>query len=157
MEKFKKCLRKFLKEMRNYKYTVIVSIAFLFVIILLLGAYRILMPSNNTAKYGNRLEGIEEVEVDKSQMKKLLKALNDDEQISEASARIDGKIVKVFITVNDGVEPDAAKGKTNTVLANFTEEQIKYYDFEVFIKCSVEKEGYPIIGYKNRSNPSFLF
>ena len=157
MNKFKKYLRKFLKEMRNYKYTLIASLCFLLLIILLLGVYRFFMPANSDAKYGNRLQGIEEVEVDKSQVKTVVKALEKDEQIQSAKVSVDGKTVNVILTVTGSTSVDDAKKKPDLVISNFSDDQKKFFDFEVFIKSAEGKEGFPLIAYKNKSSAGFSF
>ena len=56
----------------------------------------------------------------------------------------------------DSTSIDAAKGISKLFLDEFSESQISYYDFQIFVtKESSEENNFPIIGYKHHNNSEF--
>ena len=108
-------------------------------------------PEDELAVYGNRLEGIEKVQITEKKEKEVIDFIKKDENITDVSISIQGKIINVIIK---------AKGKKNTVdkmeekgteiIKKFSEEEIKFYDFQFFIKN--EDANYNLMGYKNKKN-----
>ena len=43
----------------------------------------------------------------------------------------------------------------NIIIDNFTDEEKKFYDFQVFITCEAKQELYPMIAYKHCNNQVF--
>lgn len=105
----------------------------------------ILFPNDRAAVYGNRLDGI--VELDKNTNSKVKEAVGS--VASKVSVRTSGKIINVFITVNDDVNRDNAKNLASKVLETFSAEEKEYYDVQLFItKNNKEAKEFPIVGYK---------
>lgn len=86
--------------------------------------------SNN---YGNRLDGISEVEISKSDIKGLKNTLEEKNEVSEASVRIQGKIVYINIVFNNDVSLDTAKNIAKDTLNSFDDDEKAYYDFGYFL------------------------
>ena len=118
---------------RNKKLLVVIVI-FLVALVGAVQLKNILFPSGG-AIYGNRLEGIEEVEVSKDLDKQILELLKDG--IMKADVRISGRIVNIHITVNGDVSVATAKSYADKTLTLFAEKQLKYYDIQVFMKKDV--------------------
>ena len=134
---------KLIKEIKKNKYTSIAVLSFVILLILLFILYKAIMPSLGTPVYGNRLDGIEEVEITNEKINSL------DEKVST---------VNTVVTVIEGTKAATAKKITDVVLKEFDEDQVAYYDFQVFIKSENDKEdNYPIIAYKNKSNDKFSY
>lgn len=83
--------------------------------------------------YGNRLDGISKVEISKSDMKELKKILEEKAEVSEASVRVQGKIIYINIVFNNDVNLDTAKGIANETLNSFDDDEKAYYDFGYFL------------------------
>ena len=103
----------------------------------------------STAVYGNRTEGIEAVEITEDQKKAVTDALTA--HTNETKIRIAGKLVNIIIHTKGNVTLDEAKGMGPTILAIFTDEQKKFYDFQFLIDNSENQTQFPIIGYKQHS------
>ena len=102
-----------------------------------------------TAVYGNRLDGIDAVKITKEQKQQVKDVLKD---VSEsAEVRVAGKLVNIIIETMPETDLAAAKAWDKPVLAVFTEEQKKFYDFQFLIDNSENQQQYPIIGYKQHS------
>ena len=138
---------------RNKKLLVVIVI-FLVALVGAVQLKNILFPSGG-AIYGNRLEGIEEVEVSKDLDKQILELLKDG--IMKADVRISGRIVNIHITVNGDVSVATAKSYADKTLTQFAEKQLKYYDIQVFMKKDVESKEFPIIGYKHQDKSGFTW
>lgn len=147
-----------LSEIKKNKYTSIGIIAFIVLLILVFIIYKAIMPSLGTPVYGNRLDGIEKVEITSTKINELDKVLEEESYVTNAKTNLSGKTLNTVITVKEGTKASTAKKITSKVLSKFAKDQIAYYDFQVFIKNENNKEkSYPIIAYKNKSNESFSY
>ena len=135
---------------KRNKGTVIAIIIFILLVVLLFQIKNIFFPNSGKAIYGNRLEGIEEVEISKDTYKKVEKSLAED-SVSKVTTDIAGKLVKIFITVNEDVDLEKAKSYGGKAIEPFTAEQKNYYDFQIYIEKKGDNEHFPIIGYKHHS------
>lgn len=86
------------------------------------------------SKYGNRLDGIEEVELADSFLEDIETKLKEDELIVDANVRLQGRIVYIVFEVNSDVSIDTAKLMAFNTLENFSEEELKFYDISYLIK-----------------------
>lgn len=143
---------------KKNKYTSIVIL--IFVLLAVLGAFiiKIFFSSGNLATYGDRLEDIENYKIDSEQSNKLKKELKALDNVTDVSYDLKGKIVNVLITVSKDTKVADAKKLADSVLTYFEDDQIKYYDYQVFISSEDEtNKSYPIIGYKGSSEKVFSF
>lgn len=102
-----------------------------------------------TAVYGNRLEGIESVKITKENKEAISAALRDTTK--SVKIRVAGKLVNVIIETLPETALADAKNMATTVLANFSDEQKAFYDFQFLIDNSENQDQYPIIGYMQHS------
>ncbi len=148
-------MKKFIK---NNKLVVVTFIICLIFVILVFAVKLTFFPDEARAIYGDRLDGIEKVEITDSKQDKIVSALENLDTVKEASCDIKGRILNVLITVNDDVDLNTAKGLTTTVTDNLKKEQTSYYDIQVFIsKDNEDDASFPIIGYKHQDKDSFAW
>ena len=105
-----------------------IIIALLILIVMVIGlciAYDKIF-ANNSGKYGNRLEGIEKVNVKPKQKKEIKKNI-----------------------IKDDVGLDKAKEIYTKLMEKLTDEQKKYFDIQVFLNKKGKDENFPTIGYKH--------
>ena len=108
-------------------------------------------PEDEYAVYGNRLEGIEKVQITDKKEKEVIDFIKEDENVTDASISIQGKIINIIIKLKDKkntVEKMEEKGAE--IIKKFSEEEVKFYDFQFFIKN--EEANYNLMGYKNKKN-----
>ena len=149
---------KLINEIKKNKYTSIAVVVFIALLLLLFIIYKAVMPSLGTPVYGNRLDGIEKVEITTTKMGELDGKIENEKYVSSCKTNVSGKTVDIVVTVIEKTKPKDAKKITDVILKEFDEEQVAYYDFQVFIKSENSKEtGYPIIAYKNKSNDNFSY
>ena len=67
-----------------------------------------------------------------------------------------GRRINIIMTVVDDMGKEESKKLTDNITSFFSENQIGYYDFEVFVKKEATSENdFPIIGYKHHNSSSF--
>lgn len=149
---------KLMKELKENKFTTIVFLIFLGLFLIGALIFGLVMPKTGKPIYGNRLDGIEKVEVTKDQTNELVKNLKDKDYVTSASTHISGKIINVLIETKEGTSIKKAKTLKTIVLKAFEEDQKKFYDIQLFITNeNKDAKGYPLIGYKNSSEKNFVF
>ena len=134
-------------------------IAFVIVILAVLAiciAYESIFANNN-GKYGNRLEGIEAVNIKTKQKNEIKKNIESLEISSSIKVYLTGKILKATVVVNDDIGLDKAKETYGKVMEKLSDDQKKYFDIEIFLDKKGEDESFPTIGYKhhNKENISW--
>lgn len=123
-----------MKVMQKHKFTVFVILIYMAVVIF---GFVIYNQSNSDLYYGDRLDGIEDVPIEESQYDELEKELKENKYVSEVSHHLSGKTLNVIITVVADTSLSNAKKIGSMVLSTLTEEQLEFYDIQVFIKEDV--------------------
>jgi len=132
----------------NKGFTVIIVLALVLVIILAI-IFISLMKGNSSNKYGNRLDGIEDVKIEKEVYDGIKEEVMATELVEEVSTRLQGKIVYTTIILKSDTSDSKAKEIASNTLDNYTEEQLKYYDFSYFLKWTTEEGNKVITGNKH--------
>ena len=140
----------------NRGFTVIISLSFILIIILLI-IFLSLLKGNSSDKYGNRLEGIENVKIDKEVYNGVYEEVKATEQVEDISIRLQGKIVYTTIILKNDTSCDRAKEIASNTLDNYTEEERNFYDFSYFLKWNKEEETVVITGNKHYNMDSITW
>ena len=140
---------------RKNKFVIIAIGVFLILVVLGFQIATIFFPEEGTALYGDRLDGIEEVELSNSKLTKIESNLKSDGAVKEADVSVAGKIVEVIITVQDDTSVDTAKALNTKVLDSLSNKEKKFYDIQIFVKKDSEATDFPIIGYKHHAKDTF--
>ena len=140
---------------KNNKVTVIAFIICVIFVILVFALKLTFFPNEGTAIYGDRLDGIEKVEITDSDQKNIIKSLEEKDEVKNADTDIKGRTLNVLITVNDDVELDSSKALTSSVIDNLKKDQTGYYDIQIYISKDNDDTRYPIIGYKHQDKDEF--
>lgn len=146
-------MKKKTNKLLNFvKKNVLLSILILiFVLIIILGLVMIrvlIFPHYSNDKYGDRLENIETVKLSNSRFDEIKNKFESVDGFNIDKIELSGKIVNIYIKVNDDFSVNSAKDNSSKLVSLFSEEELAYYDFQVFVTGNGEK--YPIIGYKNK-------
>ena len=146
------------KEIKGKKNTLFVVIFFVAIIIVASMFYNFLVPSTGKPIYGNRLDGIENVNITEEQETDLDSIIEKNSNIVNSEVNLSGKTLNIVIYFNGSTESNDAKSFVTFLLEPFSKEQLAYYDIQVSIENENEEvAGYPIIAYKNRSEEDFAF
>ncbi len=140
---------------RKNKFVIIAIGVFLILVVLVFQIATMFFPEEGTALYGDRLDGIEEVELSNSKLTKIESNLKSDGAVKEADVSVAGKIVEVIITVQDDTSVDTAKALNTKVLDSLSNKDKKFYDIQIFVKKDSEATDFPIIGYKHHAKDTF--
>lgn len=140
---------------RKNKFVIIAIGVFLILVVLVFQIATMFFPEEGTALYGERLDGIEEVELSNSKLTKIESNLKSDGAVKEADVSVAGKIVEVIITVQDDTSVDTAKALNTKVLDSLSNKEKKFYDIQIFVKKDSEATDFPIIGYKHHAKDTF--
>ena len=140
-----------MRFVKEHKFTVFVIILFILVVVLLYFSYNLFFTNGGKPEYGNRLDGIEEVEITKADQEKMESEIKKDKGVTNVSFDISGRTLNIVITVGNDVSVDDAKKIGNNSYASLNEKQIRFYAIQVFIKKEDSaKNNFPIIGYKQK-------
>lgn len=140
---------------KKNKFTMIAIFCFLLLVILLVQVKNTFFPNMGKAIYGNRLEGIENAKISDKELTTLKDTLKKNDTINKVSTIVSGKLVNVIITVGDDLGLEQAKKLAGEIYKEFTTEQQKFYDFQVFIQKTSDASDFPIIGYKHHNREGF--
>lgn len=135
-----------------------IAILFMTVIIVMIVILALLIfplySSRSGSVYGKRLEGIKNVKIEKDVSNNIKKFYKDTEKIEKVTTDLKGKIYNILVYVNDGVDLNEFVDHSKNVLSNFSEEQLSYYDIQIFLISNSKENKKTIIGYKNKDSES---
>ncbi len=139
------------------KKTFIIIVIFLIVMFLLGLLVSSFFIDATNAGYGNRLDGIKEVEISKTELEGISSKLEEDDKVQTADTRISGKTINIVMTLEDSVSVKNAKTLATLVKEQLSEEEMEFYDVQLFVDKSTAEEAFPIIGYKSHTNADFTW
>jgi len=118
---------------------------------------KVVLPDQEISLYGNRQE--ETVTIPNTRMTETINLIKEQEFINSANAYIGGVlIVNIVIDVKKDTKLLLIESMLDKVMALYTDDEKKDYDFQVFVTCKEDTEensAYPIIGYKHKTSLSF--
>lgn len=144
-------MKKVWKFILNNRIYIVLILFVIFCIFGFVALKAYLDPVDEYAVYGDRLDGIEEVEITEEKKNEIIDFIKSDENITDVSINIKGKIINISIKATTEENTiDKMKDKSKEVVEKFKKEEIEFYDFQFFIKN--EDANYNLIGYKNKKN-----
>lgn len=143
---------KFIKKNKSIVVAVLILIAIAVTIFIVKDT---VMFDESQAEYGNRLEGLDKVQVTDEQIKQIKSNLKDNTKSVDVSTS--GRTINIIIEVKKDTSVEDAKSYANKALETFTDEQKSYFDIEALIKNDEDKEHYPVIGYKHKTRESYTW
>lgn len=106
---------------------------------------------SSKSSYGDRLEGIETVQITDDIKNNFLDTMKKDELVSDVSFKAVGKVVYITLSFKENVSLVEAQSKALASLMNFEEKYLEFYDFNYTLKSNATEtsEGFLIMGAKN--------
>lgn len=153
-----KKIGKFLKEHRIFTMLMaIVIVCFVLIMTVLINVFGGF--GNEANKYGNRLEGIDQIEITEKKQSDFENNITNNEKIKSVDILVQGKIVYITMIVESGVMLEEAKGIALKSLDEFSEEEKEFYDFGFTLKqpATDNSEGYIIEGAKNKNSTKLIW
>ena len=108
-------------------------------------------------KYGNRLDGIDKVKISNETFEGVKKEVTDTELTEDVSTRVQGKIVYTTITLKSDTSKDKAKEIASATLDNYSEDELKFYDFSFFLRWNGEEADTVVTGNKHHNLDSITW
>lgn len=147
-------LKKWIKENRGL--AIIIGLSIVLFLILLIVFLQMLLGGSSD-KYGNRLDGIDKVKFDNDVFDGVKIEIEDTGLTEKSSIRLQGKIVYTTIELKSDTSKDKAKEIAAATLDNYTEDELKYYDFSFFLKWASEEGDTVITGNKHHNLDSITW
>ena len=144
MKKFFKWLKGLI--LRHKILTLICLMAFTIIIVMLYIFFSLFIGTND--KYGDRLKGIEKVQISKKTKSSIVEKLESKDEVTKASVRIQGKIIYINIKFKENVSVARAKEIAAISLEEFDKDEKSFYDIGFYLIGEGEK-GFKITGNKN--------
>ncbi len=146
-----------MKTMRKNKSTVVVILIFIILIFAALAVQDWFFPDERKAIYGD-IEGLEEHQFTEDLQEALTTKFKENAAVKEVSYIVkEAKLITVVLTLTDETTIDSAKTVPNLILENVEEKYLTFYDWQVMITKDIEQEGFPLIGYKHHTLPTFTY
>ena len=142
------------KKFKKYYKWVVVSLVIITVLVLTILIYKNLFQDT----VSERLESVDKYKVTKKEINIVKESLNELVDVSDIDIYTNYKIIKIFINLQEDIKFDDINEALDESINNFNEENLKFYDIEVFIDCEDEESKiYPKIGYKHKTNSEFTW
>lgn len=153
-----KKIGKFLKEHRIFTMLMaIVIVCFVLIMTVLINVFGGFGDDSN--KYGNRLEGIENVEISQKKQDDFESNIANNEKVKSVDILIQGKIVYITMMIEPNVVLEEAESIALKSLDEFTEEEKSFYDFNYTLKqlATENSDGFIISGAKNKNGTKLIW
>ena len=142
---FKK-IRDFYRNNRVYSILMIISTICIMAIITAVILY--FLGQTNKDKYGNRLDGIENVEFKKENISVIEDSFLNNELVDSVNIEVSGGIIYVNIVLKSGKHSDS-ESIVQTSLELFSEDVKNFYDIQFVVdnKDKETEDNFPVMGY----------
>lgn len=145
-----------MKFIKRNKFTVLIILAFVSIIVIAALVRSVFFINTGQPVYGNRLDGIDDVKIEESRYKKIEDKIKKNDKVTNMDINLSGKTINVIMTVKDNVSKKDAKSIADTILKEFSKEELAFYDIQVYVKKKDAKQNdFPIIGYKHHLSSGF--
>ena len=114
-----------------------------------------IIPHSYRSLYGDRLDGIEDVKLEQSDLNKVAEKLESKDGVDKASSNLKGRLINFEVTLEKDQGPSTGKELGSTILKAFDKEELEYYDIQLFIDGKSDK--LPVIGYKHKTSNKFVW
>ncbi len=152
-----KKIKKFLKEHRIF--TMLMAIVVVCLVLIITVLINVFYMGNGSNKYGNRLEGIENVQISDSRQSDFENNIANNEKVKKVDIRVQGKIVYITMQIEPGVKIEEAKGIALKALDEFSDEEKAFYDFNFTLKqnSTENSDGFLISGARNKNGTGLIW
>lgn len=152
-----KKIKKFFKEHRIF--TMLMAIVVVCLVLIITVLINVFYMGNGSNKYGNRLEGIENVKISSSKLSDFENNVANNDKVKNVEIRVQGKIIYITMQIEPGVKLEEAEGIALKSLENFSEEESAFYDFNITLKqnSTENSDGFIISGAKNKNGTGLIW
>lgn len=150
-------MKKFIRNNKAICFMLLIIIACFIMIVALLFKY--FYFGSGGSKYGNRLDGIETVEITDNKKEEVVNFIKESKGVEDATVTVTGKIIYIRIVLAAGTNIDAAKAAAVKTIDKFSDEEKAFYDLHYTLVCakSEKDEGFTIMGSKNINGTNLIW
>ena len=142
---------------KKHKFTFITLGVILVIVIIGIFLLKMVLPDYKKGYYGNRLNDIDKYQISNDTINRVKSELEKQEGVQKVSYHAEGRLIGINVTVSKDLPFDQAKEEVKVILPIFSEEELAYYDLQVFLLCEEESDSYPKIGYKHKTSDTFVW
>lgn len=150
-------MKKLIQENKTLFILIIIAIICMVISAILLLKY--FYFGNGGSKYGDRLEGIENVPISEEYKSSIASKISEDELVKSANILVTGKRVDIKIVFESKASLVDAQNVALKSLDNFSDNEKAFYDFEFTLKQEADEstEGFLIMGAKNVNGTNLVW
>jgi hypothetical protein len=150
-------MKKIYYENKTLFILLVIALCCILVSIILLFKY--FYFGNGATKYGDRLDGIEKVEITDDKENTVKSSIESNKLVDSASVDISGKIIYLKITFKETASLVEAESVAVKSLDNFSDDEKAFYDFEftLYQAPTDKNEGFKIMGAKNVNGSNLVW
>ena len=135
-----------MEYIKKHKLTAFVILVYIIVIAFAYFIYKLFIGSSGLPVYGDRLDGIENVPITDEQKDAIVAKLSESDFVLKVTRPyLNGKILKVIVTIADEASLQATKDLSGKIVEVLDNDQRAFYDIEYFIRkeysCTLEATG----------------
>lgn len=148
----------FMKSILKSKKNIIILVISIIILIFLFWVIKTIFFEGEGNKYGDRCSDRNEFKLSNDTIKKVEKRFKEIEEVKDAEVYSQLCTVKIIIKLKEDVSLDTIKETASDALSLFSEEELSYYDFSLFVSSDdKESETYPINVNKHNSREDFAW
>ena len=132
----------------NRVYSILMLISTICIVSINTGDILYFLGQTNKDKYGNRLEGIENVEFKTESINTIKDSFFTNELVDSVDIEVKGKLIYVSIILKSGKHSDS-ESLVQSSLELFSDEVKSFYDIQFIVdnKDKEVTENFPVMGY----------
>lgn len=150
-------MKKILKWIKKNTGLFIVILLTLVLLAFILVIFVKLLKGNSSDKYGDRLDGIDDVKIATETYDGVREEVMDTQLVEEVSVRLQGRIVYTTILLKSDTTVKNAKKIASNTINNYSDEELGFYDFSYFLKWEGEESLKVITGNKHHEFDSITW
>lgn len=146
-------MKKFYKENRVFVILMGIALVCIAIIIWIFAGY--ILDSSAGNKYGNRLDGIKDVEIKDDKIEEMEAAILEMEKVEDVKINLHGKLVNFNIYFGTDASLEETQNVSISCIEFFEEDYLNFYDLQFFVikpdtedPTTGETISNSIIGYK---------
>ena len=150
-------MKKFIRNNKAICFMVLIIIACIGISVALLLKY--FYFGNGGSKYGDRLDGIEAVEINDTKKESLVNSIKEGKNVYDAKVEVSGKIIYIRIVFKAGADLTTSKAVAAKTLEQFSNDEKAFYDihFTLVSAKNESSDGFTIMGSKNVNGTNLIW
>ena len=144
-------------KFRLGKKKIIYGIILLFILIFIAFIFKLLFFGNKDV-YGDRCSDRTEYKITNKKFQEIKSKFKEIEEVNDVDVYNKLCTIKVIVNLKSDVELSVIQAKAKEILSLFSEKELKYYDFALYVTSdNKDSEIYPINVSKHNSREDFVW